>query len=240
MNSFINDKKGSKKYFNSAENPYIPSRPVITNAKVDQLALKAICPVHAIGANPARIDLGKCVFCRQCEQSFSGKIRFTDDHQVASNVRDRLIIIEGDDTPIAINESVIRTEVIQFREACISLMQLHGTLEQTREASGLSANMRIVNSPAEAHGVIITDQITDDIANALEEIYPLLRTPKLIIVAGNEALNSEMFGNASDDKIKSKYQIDMFIPGDPYHPTTLELALRRLMQSEKIEKLYKA
>src|SRR5215203_1676203 len=74
----------------------IPGRPEISTLKVDQLALKAVCPNHAIGVNPVRIDLGKCNFCQDCSNAFPEKIKFTSDRNIASNVRDRLIILEGD------------------------------------------------------------------------------------------------------------------------------------------------
>ena len=49
------------------------------------------------------IDLGRCVFCRECEFALPDKIRFTHDYKMASNVREGLIVSPGNDQPITLD-----------------------------------------------------------------------------------------------------------------------------------------
>ena len=74
-------------------------RPEISTVKVDEQALVDICPLNAISANPVRIDMGKCSFCAECAFAFPEKIRFTQDYLTSSNVRENLIIKEGENNP---------------------------------------------------------------------------------------------------------------------------------------------
>jgi Ni,Fe-hydrogenase III small subunit len=233
MSSLINHDKGNNEHFGESEKRSVPTRPVITDAKVDQLRLKAVCPVHAIGANPARIDLGKCVFCGQCEQTFPTKIHFTEDAYIASNVRERLIVIEGENMPIRMDESLIRDEIGELLTESISLMHLFTSSADMSNIGNIPNAIQIVHSPQEAHGVIITGHIGDEFMQTLENTYSQLKAPRLIIVAGQQALSSEIFETTLQGKINNKYQIDLFIPGDPYHPKTLEISLRQLIQSRK-------
>src|SRR6478609_88384 len=84
--------------------PVVPGpfkgRPSITTEKVDEDALVAICLTGAIGKSPVRIDKRKRVMCGECSHLYPNKIPFTKDYQIATNVRERLIIKEGDSTPI--------------------------------------------------------------------------------------------------------------------------------------------
>ena len=75
-------------------------RPEITLEKVDEEALAALCPTGAISKAPVSIDLGKCVMCGECAFAFPSKIKFTKDYKIATNVRENLIIKEGDLEPV--------------------------------------------------------------------------------------------------------------------------------------------
>ena len=67
--------------------PPFRGRPIITSEPVDKEALAGICPVNAISTAPVSIDVGKCTFCGECAFRFPGKIHFTSDHLLATNVR---------------------------------------------------------------------------------------------------------------------------------------------------------
>jgi ferredoxin len=86
-------------------------RPGISKVKVDEEALCALCPTRAIQAHPVAIDLGRCTFCGECAFAFPQKIRFTTDYKMATNERERLIIREGQDEPITLNEALVRKEI---------------------------------------------------------------------------------------------------------------------------------
>src|SRR5258708_22551844 len=115
----INDiqiwKRLGKQFIPDVTKPQVPGpfkgRPEISAEKVDENALAALCPTGAIGKAPVSIDMGKCVMCGECSFAFPNKIKFTTDYKIATNVRERLIIKEGETGSIALDESRIRAEI---------------------------------------------------------------------------------------------------------------------------------
>jgi len=83
-------------------------RPALDSAKCAAgcRACVEICPTDAVigreEAAPLRIDLGRCIFCRECEKQCPGDaIHFTRDYQLAATRREDLVV--GDERrPIAI------------------------------------------------------------------------------------------------------------------------------------------
>ena len=45
-------------------------KPEISDAQIDETALKNICPMGAININPISIDIGKYAFCGECSFAF--------------------------------------------------------------------------------------------------------------------------------------------------------------------------
>ena len=105
-------------------------RPVISDVKVDEKQLMEICPTGAISSHPVSIDLGKCTFCGECAFAFPHKIKFTTDYKIATNVRERLVVKEGDTTPVAIDDTKVRDEI----------RSLFGRSLKLREVSAAGAN----------------------------------------------------------------------------------------------------
>lgn len=145
-----------------------PTRPVISTLSADQFALKRICPANAIGINPVRIDLGKCVFCDACALAFPSKIRFSDDPKLATNVRDRLIVIEGEETPVVVDSGMIR-ESNHFLPATVNLMVI-GKQNVSSLVSN-SAGIHFVTAAEKAHGLIFTEEITSDLEEQVSLVY---------------------------------------------------------------------
>ena len=54
-----------------------------------------ICPTKAINKNPLSIDMGKCIFCGDCEHECKNKvIKFTNFHKTSATKRKALLINE--------------------------------------------------------------------------------------------------------------------------------------------------
>ncbi len=70
-----------------------------------------LCPSGAIDPESGSIDIGRCVFCRECSFACPEKIVFTDDYRIAANTRNGLIIHPGNEEHLRLNEEIIRTEV---------------------------------------------------------------------------------------------------------------------------------
>lgn len=117
-----------KQYIPDLTRTHVPSpfrgRPVISSADVDTKALMELCPTEAISDNPVSINLGKCLFCGECEFAFPGKIRFTNDHIMATNDSNRLIVREGEDERISLDPDRIRREIKAVFRKSLKLRQI--------------------------------------------------------------------------------------------------------------------
>jgi ferredoxin len=89
-------------------------RPVISAGEADAEKLAGLCPTGAIATSPVRIDLGKCVFCGECERVFPSAIRFTKDYKISSNLREGLIVYDGQDEPVKVYPEKIRKEIRDY------------------------------------------------------------------------------------------------------------------------------
>jgi Ni,Fe-hydrogenase III small subunit/NAD-dependent dihydropyrimidine dehydrogenase PreA subunit len=219
-------------------------RPIITDATVDEQALVELCPTGALSANPVCIDLGKCIFCGECAFAYPNKIKFTTDHKIATNERNILVIKEGCDKPVELNADLIRKEISEYFSGSLKLRQVSAGGDNSCELE-LNAcgnvnfdmgrfGIEFVASPRHADGIVITGPITENMAEPLQICYDATPDPKIIILAGTDAISGGIFADspAVNRSFLDKYEIDLYVPGNPIHPLTfingvLELIRRR-------------
>jgi Ni,Fe-hydrogenase III small subunit len=226
-------------------------RPVISAEPVDEAKLVDLCPTNAIGRNPLQIDLGKCVFCGECAKKFPGKIRFTGDHHLATNVRERLIIREGMDEPVSLDPLQIRKEIRTIFAGSLKLRQVSAGGDNSCEwelnaCGNVNFDMgrfgiEFVASPRHADGIVITGPITANMARALQMTYDAIPEPKMIILAGTDAISGGIFlgSPALDRSFLERYRVDLYVPGNPVHPLTFingVLNLTRRIRPGRIKK----
>jgi Ni,Fe-hydrogenase III small subunit len=207
-------------------------RPEITGEKVDENALLAICPVNAIMAAPVRIDLGKCVFCGECARLFPRKIKFTTDYKISSNEREQLIIHEGVFNPVTVNPDQVRSEIRKLLKGSLKLRQVSAAGDNSCElelnaCSNVNFDMgrfgiEFVASPRHADGIVITGPISKNMAEPLKMTYDATPSPKIIILAGTDAISGGIFNGspALDRRFIEENHIDLYVPGNPIHPLT--------------------
>jgi len=207
-------------------------RPVISNVKVDELVLADLCPTKAISMNPVSIDLGKCTFCGECAIQFTEKIAFTKDYKLSTNERNRLIIKEGEDKAIDLNPDLIRTEIHRLFGRSLKLRQVSAGGDNSCEWELNAANnvqfdmsrfgIDFVASPRHADGIVITGPITANMAEPLERCYNAVPSPKIIILAGTDAISGGIFADspALNREFLSTHTVDLYVPGNPVHPLT--------------------
>ncbi len=207
-------------------------RPVISAEKVNEKELMNLCPTNAITSNPVSIDLGKCTFCGECAFAFPDKIKFTTDYKIATNERNRLIIKEGQDEPVELNPELIRQEINKYFSGSLKLRQVcaggDGSCEMELNAcSNVNFDMGrfgidFVASPRHADGIVITGPITENMAQPLQICYDAIPEPKIIILAGTDAISGGIFEGspALNRSFLTKYKIDLYVPGNPIHPLT--------------------
>lgn len=205
-------------------------RPEISNIKVDVKSFMECCPTGAISYDPVGIDLGKCTFCRECVRLFPGKVHFTTDYKMATNERERLIIYEGVTGQIKLNPDAIRAEIRKLFGGSLKLRQVSAAGDNSCEwelnASGnVNFDMgrfgiEFVASPRHADGIVITGPISKNMALPLQITYDATPSPKIIILAGTDAISGGIFADspAIDRSFIENNHIDLYVPGNPVHP----------------------
>lgn len=207
-------------------------RPEISTGEVDVEALVNICPTDAIMANPVRIDLGRCTFCGECSRLYPGKIHFTTDYRLAVNDRNGLIVPEGFSEPIRLNPDKVRKEIRSCFHDSLKLRQVSAGGDNSTELE-LNAcgnvnfdmgrfGIEFVASPRHADGLVITGPITKNMSEPLQITYDATPAPKIIILAGTDAISGGIFEGSSaiDRKFIEQNHIDLYVPGNPVHPLT--------------------
>lgn len=208
-------------------------RPIITNEEVDIEELISVCPTEAISKRSKLcLDLGKCTFCGECMFRFPGKISFSNDYKTATNNREALIIKEGDEEPVKIDSNLIRKEIksmfgrsLRLREISAggdnsSELELNATVNPNFDMARFGIDW--VASPRHADGIVITGPITKNMARAVQICYDAIPDPKLLILAGTDAISGGIFAEspAIDRSFLNNKNIDLYIPGNPVHPLT--------------------
>jgi Ni,Fe-hydrogenase III small subunit/Fe-S-cluster-containing hydrogenase component 2 len=207
-------------------------RPEISTEACNEESLIDTCPTGAIMADPVRIDLGKCVFCGECASLFPGKVRFTTDYRLSVNERERLIIREGLNEPVTLYPDHIRKEIRKTFSGSLKLRQVSAAGDNSCELE-LNAcgnvnfdmgryGIEFVASPRHADGIVITGPVSKNMAAALQMTYDAIPTPKIIILAGTDAISGGIFAGspALDRRFIDENYIDLYIPGNPVHPLT--------------------
>lgn len=208
-------------------------RPVITtDPATNEASVAEICPTGAISAAPLSIDLGKCVFCGECARKFPSAIRFTKDYKISSATREGLVIRAGQDQPLIVDPAKVRNDIRKYFGQSLKLRQVSAAGDNSCEwelnaAGNVNFDMgrfgiEFVASPRHANGVVITGPISKNMAEPLQICYDAIPHPKLIVLAGTDAISGGVFvdSDALDRSFLNKYPVDLYIPGNPVHPLT--------------------
>ena len=214
--------------------PLFRGRPVISAdiSKDEIRKVSSLCPSAAIDPELGSIDLGSCVFCRECSFLCPEKIRFSNDYRLATNARNGLIIHPGDENPLSLNEELIRKEVRKIFKRSLKLRQISAggdnACEMELNASGnVNFDMgrygiEFVASPRHADGIVITGPVSENMSEALQITYDAVPEPKIIILAGTDAISGGMFADSPAVRrdFIDEHDIDLYVPGNPSHPLT--------------------
>lgn len=204
------------------------------------------CPVEsAITLNPTTIDIGKCIFCNECVQICpEQKIKFTNDYKIATNDRKKLIIAQGITDPIQLDPEKVRKEIHKYFGSSLKLRQVSAAGDNSTEmelnaCSNVNFDMGRwgidwVASPRHADGIVISGVISENMAEALQICYDAVPEPKIIILAGTDAISGGIFANspAVNRAFLEKYPIDLYVPGNPPHPLTFINGVLEMLKSK--------
>jgi Ni,Fe-hydrogenase III small subunit len=92
--------------------------------------------------------------------------------------------------------------------------------------------IEFVASPRHANGIVITGPISKNMAEPLQLCYDAIPHPKIIILAGTDAISGGIFAGspALDRSFLDKYHVDLYVPGNPVHPLTFINGVLSLMR----------
>jgi Ni,Fe-hydrogenase III small subunit len=242
IKTFKNWKKQGKQFIPDITKPVLPESfkvglPVISEISVSQelidLAVE-VCPTEALQAYPKlSLDMGKCVFCGECEKILGKeKLKFTNQYKNATNIRERLIVREGDVQGIHLDESIVRTEIRKIFGRSLKLRQVSAGGDNSNEME-LNAcgnvnfdmarfGIEFTASPRHSDGVVVTGPISANMAEALQICYDAVPNPKILVLCGSDAISGGIFARspALDRSFLDKYTVDLYVPGNPIHPLT--------------------
>ncbi|MDR2776143.1 MAG: NADH:ubiquinone oxidoreductase [Tannerella sp.] len=202
-----------------------------------------ICPVGAITHYPEiSLDMGKCLFCKECQFRKPDLIKFTNDYKIATNNRADLIIKAGDKNPVQFRRDAVRTEIRKIFGRALKLRQISAGGDNSCEmelnaAGNVNFDMgrfgiEFHASPRHCDGIVITGPVTQNMEEALNICYDAVPFPKIIILAGADAISGGLF--AENTAVKrtfiENHTVDLYVPGNPMHPLTFVNGILNLIE----------
>lgn len=192
------------------------------------------CPTKAITKSPAAIDLGKCIFCGECERASKGAIHFSNNYKIAASKKDHLVVASGTVYTDYIASAIeVQKKIHTLFDRSLKLRQVsaggcNGCEMELSACGNVNFDMGrfgidFVASPRHADGIVITGPITKNMAPALTDAYKSISEPKIVIAVGACAISGGVFADSEElnrDFLET-VQVDLFIPGCSPHPLTI-------------------
>ncbi len=212
----------------------------------DYAECQAVCPVGAIAGSAAApsLDLGKCLFCGECQRACPGRVvTFTRNYRLAERKRESLVLPFSSSQP----EKAVLLRIKNIFGRSLKLRQVsaggcNACEADTNVLSTLSFDLarfgiQFVASPRHADGILVTGPVTDNMRLALEKTYQAVPPPKLVIAVGACAISGGPFLGHEEVKngVDSVIPVDLYVPGCPPHPLTILDGLLKIMGQERFD-----
>ena len=199
------------------------------------------CPTGAICLdNPARLDLGKCLFCTECAEACPQQA-ITQGGDYRLSVRQRQDLLVAPDRRALTLAAALDDKTKKLFGRSLKLRQVSAGGCNACEADTNVLNtvgwdlsrfgIQFVASPRHADGLLITGPVTRNMELALKKTYDAVAAPKLVIAVGACAISGGPY--LDHDQVNpgaaACVPVDLYIPGCPPHPLTILDGLLRLL-----------
>jgi len=199
-----------------------------------------LCPTKALKKenNTLTIDLGRCLFCAQCEQNCpKDAINFSRDYRLAAGSKSDLVL---SDHEMKLADALDKkTKSLFGRSLKLRQVSAGGCNACEADTNVLSTvvfdlgrfGIQFVASPRHADGLLITGPVTENMRLALEKTYEAVADPKIVIAVGACAVSGGIYENHNEvnNGVDTIIPVDLYIPGCPPHPLTILDGLLRLL-----------
>lgn len=188
-----------------------------------------VCPSTSISLNPVTIDLGRCVFCGECERVCpSGKITWTSDFKISSQNRDNLLISEQRHLdPIRVSSTLKSMFGRSLKLRSVSAGGCNACELELNALSNVNFDIQrfgieFVASPRHADALVLSGPISRAMSQALALTYEGMPAPKFVIAVGACAISGGVFAESDslDRSFLDTFTPDLYVPGCPPHPLT--------------------
>lgn len=217
-------------------------RPAISPGVCDSACDHCVqsCPAKAVVKHDGRIriDLGRCIFCRECSRSCpEKKIEFSLEYRLACRDRNDLIIQDGLHTLAeSLDQQALRLfgrslKLRQVSAGGCNACEADSNVLETLFFDLGRFGIQFVASPRHADGLLITGGVTENMKRAVLKTYEAVPAPKIVIAVGACAISGGLFGNNPEihNGAEGIVPIDLYVPGCPPHPMTILDGLLRLL-----------
>lgn len=222
--------------------PRFRGRPVIERGTGEgQAPDPGACPTGALRleGGSCAIDLGKCLFCGECEtRSGPWRIRFTDDPRLATRTRAGLVAGPGQPGELAAALDA-RLKRLFGRSLKLRQVSAGGCNACEADSNVLTTigwdlgrfGIQFVASPRHADGLLITGPVTENMRLALRKTWEAVPEPRLVIAVGACAISGGPYAGHPEahNGCDGLVPVDLYVPGCPPHPLTILDGLLRLL-----------
>jgi len=198
------------------------------------------CPTEAIEVQGGslRLDLGRCVFCGECETSCpAGAVRFTPDYRMAVRRREDLVVGDGEYRLAAALDRTARG--LFGRSFRLRQVSAGGSGAEEADANVLTTvvfdlarfGVDFVASPRHADGLLVTGPVSASMRGPLLRTWEAVPAPRLVIAVGASAISGGPWRGSREVEggVDRVLPVDLYVPGFPPHPLTILDGILRLL-----------